>query len=364
MCIRLLLLCFLLAKCHGIEIRLKKFDKKSETYAKDEEVVVNNLHNMKNFLNGLKIHNFVEMKYGGVEVFEGFGEVEYVWAVGNDLKVAPVFRDVPKLIAVDLSKNDIEQIKKETLSNTTVSSIFLANNNISKIEDGAFGSNVYWVQLACNALKTFSPAWFQNPKIVYALNLDGNQIEHFKSTDFSAFSNLYDINLSYNMIKRFEPGTLAYTDFFAWVHLHNNGLTDLDANVFKSSVTLYGLNIQYNNLTYLSNDFLKNIHLQQFANVVGNPWQCTCFEAIRRWVLWGDYGEDFFKKKGQSDPYCAKSLESPLYCDPDVPDKEELINSYAEAINVPVKKPEYCVKYLSVDFHPCAEKDLCFAYLP
>lgn len=365
MYVRLFLTIFILFPTNlCLEIKLRKFHTATKSFLAEKDVVVKNLDNLKIFLN-LGEHNFIQVTNGGeISTFEDFPEVEYVWMPENDLKTTPLFSNVPKLSSIDLTKNDIERIPKEAFASTNLSSIFLTNNQIRQIDDESFGKNLYWLQLACNALKTFSPAWFQNPSKLYLLNLDGNDIEHIESTAFDLFSSLGDLNLSYNKIKRLEPGTLSFTNWLAWVHLQNNGLTELNQDVFQSPVTIHGLNIQYNNLTYLSNDFMDNLHIKLFVNVVGNPWQCSCFESIAKWVKWEEYGKSFFPKKVEGEPSCVLSKASPDSCEADVADRQELIDIFGRARRTPLDREMYCKKYRWVTFHPCVEKDICFHQLP
>lgn len=349
----------LIVQCYSLEITLKIFNKYNYKFYSKDEIGVNDVKSMRNVINKLPAYNYIDIKYNENDVridrLEDLPFLEYIWMEKNNLRTIPSLRNIPKLLSVDFTKNRINKLEKSMFGETNVSSIFLTHNDISEIEEGSFGPNVCWLQLACNSLTEFSPNWFTYPAKIQILNLGGNNIQYVKSTYFEKFTSMYDLHLSYNDLKQIDSGSLTFSKHFTFLHLQNNDLRNLDSNIFQPSTSIDNLNLHYNNLSFLPEKLLTSIQVRHSINLVGNPWKCKCIEKTENWIF-RSWPKGVLRSRNSSEPYCVNSYENE--CVESV-ESDELIEKFDKSIQIPIKKEDYCINYSTVQFNPCKECHIC-----
>lgn len=195
----------------------------------------------------------------------------------------PIFQNLPHLRSINLSKNNLVNVATKHFSQTPLALIYLNQNQINDIEDGSFGQKVVWVNLACNNLEEFSQNWFVNPKILSKLNLAGNLIKYIPEKAFDSFTQLNDINLSFNQIGRIGDLAFSGREQYDWLCLNNNKLTEIDHIFGNNKISIDNFDISYNQLNYVPMEFLQNVNVTQEGIVSGNPWNCLCYQLIKKW---------------------------------------------------------------------------------
>lgn len=218
-----------------------------------------------------EVIKFANLSYLKYVMMENIGQIE-----------VPVFLELPVLTTVNLARNVITHVLKKVLSEVPVRNVFLNQNKIRFVENGTFGNDIQWVNLACNNLFEFSENWFVNPRRLKRLNLAGNYLESLPENSFRNFYNLNDINLSYNSLIYLKSGTFFGRSQYDWLFLNNNNLVDISSDIFRfGSITINNINIAANQLIYLPLALLNKINIEITANIRENPWQCPCYENIR-----------------------------------------------------------------------------------
>lgn len=250
------------------------------------KVFVTNLTHFENFLESpyaelLKVTKY----YDNEKQIQWIGNLNYIkYILLSDIgqNEIPIFENIAKFTTLNLAKNDIKIVNNKGFSSTSVRHIFLHKNQITKIENGSFGENVRWLNLACNNITEISKNWFKNPASLRRLNLGGNFLTYVPKNMFLEFKDLNDINLSFNLIWRIESGAFAGRSQYDWLFLESNDLVNLNYEIFaQPKVKIDNFNIADNKLIYLPDQLLGSLSVLNSAVIYGNPWQCPCYETIR-----------------------------------------------------------------------------------
>lgn len=224
-------------------------------------------------------------------------------------KRLPTFKKLPKLYEISLEDNKIETVPKDSFSTTPVYDVNLGNNQISKIEDGAFGKEVRRIYLTCNELSKIDIKWFQNPTVLEELDIGGNKIEVIEKGFFKKFSSLHRIVLSYNHLKVIGDGTFSGRNHFYVLRLDHNSLTELKPTIFQEgNITIDFFDISHNNISFLYRSFRDKVRLRMRPRVGGNPWQCPCYQQIKQWRP--NKGLEFYPRDPTTKPKCVTSEKS------------------------------------------------------
>lgn len=199
-------------------------------------------------------------------------------------KRIPVFKKLPRIYEINLSSNKIDIITKDAISSVPVKDVDLEDNEITKVEEGAFGKDVRRIYLTCNELTKIDPKWFSNAANLEELDLTGNKIEVIEKSFFKKFTNLHRISLSHNKLKVIGDLTFGNSNHFYMLRLDHNHLTELRPTIFMDgNITLDFFDISHNNLSFLYRTFRDKIHLTMRPRVGGNPWQCPCYHQLKQW---------------------------------------------------------------------------------
>lgn len=179
--------------------------------------------------------------------------------------------------------------------------INLSNNRIVTIESGSFGPNLKTLYLSCNMLNSFEPKWFQNSSNLLDLGLNGNKLKTLPNNLFKNFPALRTIRLQDNHIATIGEGAFSGSKHIDFLYLDNNKLLEFPSNIFQDQVKVNQLDINNNMLSYLSKDLMNKLNATD-AVVHGNPWQCACYEEIKKWSTYFRY-EHFKEPPGA--PRCV-----------------------------------------------------------
>lgn len=103
---------------------------------------------------------------------------------------------------------------------------------------------------------------------------------------FDVLVNLRVINLSNNHITSIHPSTFAFNLNLHTLILSNNWMGDLDADAFplRSPTSLMQLHIDNNGFSYMTEELLRRLHGLKYIRLAGNPWKCSCYDQVLRWI--------------------------------------------------------------------------------
>lgn len=267
----------------------------------------------------------------------------WMYTIGQEEIVK--LENLPNLLEIDLSKNELVYVSRSMFKDTPVKSVWLYNNKISAIEKRSFRSSVTLVSLYCNLLTTIKTEWFEDPSKITWLEFHGNKITHIKENTFKPFVNLKGINLVFNEIQTIGDGAFAATNIYDEIYLAYNKLKSLSPKIFPSGrVKIDNFDIRYNELTYLPIEFLNKTTIGSIHLIDGNPWSCACYlKHITKWINWESYGTgDYHPKDREGEPRCVSGKGTEKNTCIEKVD-EEIISVYKENSSpVPNTRENYC----------------------
>lgn len=197
----------------------------------------------------------------------------------------PEFHNLPNIKTINLQKVGIFFIKKGVFSDIPVEQIHLGFNEISKMEKSSLGNRVKVLNLMCNHLETFNPNWFVDVSSLEALNMDGNFLTSIEPDLFKPMNNLRVLDLRYNQMKSIGRGAFSNFAHYYRLDVSHNNLIELKEDIFADGIVQIDVfSINSNNLSFLSPDFLNKIIVRGSLLLDDNPWQCKCWENMKKWI--------------------------------------------------------------------------------
>ncbi|XP_016152994.1 PREDICTED: leucine-rich repeat-containing protein 32 [Ficedula albicollis] len=173
---------------------------------------------------------------------------------GNKLLHFPVFPPVNKLVTLNLSNNLI-QLTAESLYNKMDymdnewldSSFHLLDQKRSKNTSSLYLSQLVYLDLSYNEIKSIPDGFFESMLSLHTLNLSKNCLQAFAIHD-SALISLTVLDLSHNALQNLhlDAGALPNLREF---HIQNNNLQTLQFDIFSSLPSLRLLNLESNNIS-------------------------------------------------------------------------------------------------------------------
>lgn len=294
--------------------------------------------------------------------------------------------EVVKLI---LEENELENISPQSLHSTKTALIVLRRNGILELPPNIFGDspnlssifieekirvvhegvfnklrNLQILSLRSNEMSIIKPEAFYGLFNLDLLDLGRNKIQIFISYNLfsvnnpltlildhnkitllkrSTFYNLYSLrtlDLRHNLIISIESGTFLDLLFLKDLYLSNNYLVTFSPDMLPPY--LAELNLSYNNLTFLSNNLLNSLKSLKVVSVVGNPFQCPCWNKIRQAI--SDYNisqmscaNDFLQAKY---PICVTHVNPDIQCEETIEFAEEFSELYYKGLYKYETSPE------------------------
>lgn len=286
-------------------------------------------------VNGNKVKDILaftlHIKGPVINEISGFPNVTEILAESNGLQnLAPVIEDLPSLKSVSFAKNRISVVPKDFLVRSNPRSVIFSFNNISKIEDRAFGSNIEQLYVTCNELNNISSSWFVNQKKLQELYLGGNKITTIPDDMFKHFVKLSILELRNNQIINFGIGSLSGPTKMLRLNLGYNNISEIKANVFGDQISIVEFDIQYNRLSFLHQGMMDKIQIEA-VKLWGNPWLCPCQQVINAWIAKNN--KDFSAGiTREEDPSCIYALSFKNQCVPFV--DPELYSKFVETFDL------------------------------
>lgn len=175
------------------------------------------------------------------------------------------FVGAEKLEILDLSLNKIDHLDATTLNLPKLLTLDLSHNNLPIIEDHTF----------------------DNMTNLRNLNLSFNPIGNLKIEIFAHLTNLMELNLKRTNITAIQLGTFSHQHRLKLLDLSENNLKELDFSHFMPILPdLDSLYLNGNQLTHLdgfTNNLLPNLHILDIKN---NKFNCTYLLNFMKTVNW------------------------------------------------------------------------------
>uniref|UniRef100_A0A6P7GZP7 Carboxypeptidase N subunit 2-like n=1 Tax=Diabrotica virgifera virgifera TaxID=50390 RepID=A0A6P7GZP7_DIAVI len=283
-------------------------------------------------LNAGVANNFSCFQYATISVFEcsdTFHRVEMT---------SEFFYKIEKAEVIKITKTDARRIKPHTFpSSTTLREIYLPENNISIIDEWAFGnmSALTHLYLNNNKLTLFNAFTIIDGLSIKYLNLGNNFLiyddDNLLDDEVYDFKSITSLNLDGNKFRNISMGNyITHRELVKEVSMANNLLTLILPQYFEPLTNLEVLNLAFNKISSITQAFwnmmnLKTLilshnsliifaendfppkghsslqylaidynHLGKMANIMqytstlkkiaieGNPWYCKCLRQYRR----------------------------------------------------------------------------------
>jgi Leucine-rich repeat (LRR) protein len=174
-----------------------------------------------------------------------------------------------------LSDNHIESLHPQSLSGLSVlSSLMLDRNRLSNLhKDVLQNTSLVDLGLAGNLL-TFIPEAAKSLGKLKTLDVGDNLIVNLSNDSFRGLSNLYGLRLAGNKIEQFQSAVFATIPDLQALNLANNRLTNLDQSSFNSITKLRMLRLDQNHLEDINGILAGQTELR-WLNVSSNRLQVT-----------------------------------------------------------------------------------------
>ncbi|XP_029345652.1 peroxidasin homolog isoform X2 [Acyrthosiphon pisum] len=215
----------------------------------------------------------------------------------------------PATKLLDLDYNEIRDI--ESLAHLTeLETLYLSNNNISEVKNGAF-SNLSQLQalfLHRNKIENIETGAFNNLVSLKVLQLDYNNIHKLDLEMFKGLTKLNRLFLDHNMIRNIPPGTLDSLTSLSILQLDHNPLT-CDCNIL---LFVKVLKKNYPQRDVLGNydpscHFPVEMSEKSLKEITENDFNCTSPQIIvvpeKKTVSVGEQLQLSCKVVGDPEPY-------------------------------------------------------------
>ncbi|CAK1585527.1 unnamed protein product [Parnassius mnemosyne] len=172
------------------------------------------------------------------------------------------------LETLDLSYNDLIVVTDNCLSKLrSLSKLFLQNNAISSLENGAFGGllSLHVLNLSSNFINTVPPDLFSDTKSLKEIILSNNTINVLPPGLFSGLDQLQTLDISHNDLTSqwINRGTFVGLLRMVILNLSYNKLTKIDRFMFQDLYSLQKLNLEHNDIITIEEhafEELRNLH--------------------------------------------------------------------------------------------------------
>ncbi|XP_034829000.1 toll-like receptor 6 [Maniola hyperantus] len=178
------------------------------------------------------------------------------------------------LETLDMSYNDLIVITENSLSKLrSLSKLFLQDNAISTLEDGAFEGliSLQVLNLSSNFMNSIPPDIFSDTKFLKEIILSNNTINVLPPGLFRGLEQLQVLDLSNNELTSqwINKGTLVGLLRMVILNISYNRLTKIDRFMFQDLYSLQKLNLEHNEISIIDEhafEELRNLHSLTLSN--------------------------------------------------------------------------------------------------
>lgn len=188
------------------------------------------------------------------------------------------FNNVPPLMNLSLSGNNLRHIKDGIFNSVEVKVLDLSHNKLSTIKPSAFDSMPHLTDLILdyNELTSYS-LWFQEcPKLV-SISVQYNFIQYLPEEIFKHLAGQnFSVYFSFNKISKIHEDLFQVREFKN-LYLDHNELVEFDHVLNKIDT----LNLNVNHIECLSKGFMqRELNKVKRVLIFENPLNCSCYADL------------------------------------------------------------------------------------
>uniref|UniRef100_A0AAQ5XKI3 Ig-like domain-containing protein n=1 Tax=Amphiprion ocellaris TaxID=80972 RepID=A0AAQ5XKI3_AMPOC len=160
------------------------------------------------------------------------------------------------LETLDLSNNNIVEIKANSFPALPLKNMFLNNNRISSLETGCFtnlSDTLQVLRLNRNRLSTIPPKIFQLPNLQH-LELSRNRVRRIEGLTFHGLHALHSLKMQRNGLSRLMDGAFWGLSNMEVLQLDYNNLTEVSKGWLYGLLTLQQLHLGHNAISRIRPD--------------------------------------------------------------------------------------------------------------
>uniref|UniRef100_A0AAV2J0F2 Ig-like domain-containing protein n=1 Tax=Knipowitschia caucasica TaxID=637954 RepID=A0AAV2J0F2_KNICA len=165
-------------------------------------------------------------------------------------------RPFPALETLDLSNNNIVDLKANSFPSLLLKNLFLNNNRISSLESGCFtnlSSSLQVLRLNRNRLSSIPAKIFQLANLQH-LDLSRNRIRRVEGLTFHGLHNLRSLKMQRNGLSRLMDGAFWGLSNMEVLQLDYNNLTEVSKGWLYGLLTLHQLHLSHNAVSRIRPD--------------------------------------------------------------------------------------------------------------
>ncbi|XP_037960253.1 chaoptin [Teleopsis dalmanni] len=174
-----------------------------------------------------------------------------------------------QLMWLGLDNNNLKTISNESFVNMReLSYINLGFNQLKKLPTGLFLPEVHnhlvEIDLSYNSIERITPKTFYNLGDLQTLNLQSNKLKLLEKHAFYNLEFLRHIDLSYNRLSNISLGAFTILPNLASLDLMHNSLCSLSLKMFhfvSNTTTPLKLNISYNHLSHFDDELSSYMYI-------------------------------------------------------------------------------------------------------
>ncbi|XP_036355613.1 slit homolog 1 protein-like isoform X2 [Octopus sinensis] len=179
-----------------------------------------------------------------------------------------------------LSENNISTIKEGAFTGLShLKELSLSYNYISRIEKEMFQGlhNLERLDLYENNISTIKEGTFTGLSNLKELSLDSNKISRIEKEMFQGLHNLEKLDLRWNNISTIKEGLFTGLSNLKTLGLRNNKISRIEKEMFQGLHNLEKLSLSFNKISRIEKEMFQGLHnLEIFYLENNNLMKCGC----------------------------------------------------------------------------------------
>ncbi|XP_045459991.1 slit homolog 1 protein-like [Harmonia axyridis] len=176
-----------------------------------------------------------------------------------------------EIFELDLSGNEIRDIKYGVFTDINITRLYLNNNKIHEVASEAFSNmkRLEMIILSNNRLTVWDSSWFFKSPVRH-VDFSSNFIEELPRGAFDYFQEFkkktygvfYYINFNNNFLTKLHNGSLPEASSLWFLFLEKNFIEEIEHGFFRGIRKMEALKLGQNRLKYFENDLLEDLSLR------------------------------------------------------------------------------------------------------
>jgi Leucine-rich repeat (LRR) protein len=193
--------------------------------------------------------------------------------IGNPYLTADTFSSQVRLVALDLSFNQLTRLDASLLKPLTALQLLdLSGNQITALSAGTFSAqhNLHILRLSRNRISTLNPQAFSGLSVLSTLALDHNALESLHKDAMRNCSGLVDLELQHNAFSAVPSEALAHLTALKSLDLGENKIGNLSGDALKGLSSIVALRLASNGIVSVQPSVFGNVPNIRVLNLAGN----------------------------------------------------------------------------------------------